>query len=533
MQKKLGTLALTMTGVGSIIGSGWLFGAWKAAKVSGPAALLAWVIGMAAIILIALVYAELGATFPESGGAVRFAQHSHGSLAGFIAGWANWITIVSVIPIEAEASIQYMSSWPWHWVPAWVHQLYTGDSLTALGLALAGVLVVAYFLINYWTIQLFARVNTLITLLKLVIPATTAIALIWAGFHPGNFHRAGGFAPYGWSSVLTAIATSGVVFAFNGFQSPVNFAGEAKNPNRSVPFAVVGSILISGIIYLGLQFGFIGAVQPGMLSHGWSGISLNSPFADLAVSLGLNWLAIVLFADAFVSPSGTGITYTASTARMVFGMTENGWFPAALGRIHPRFGIPRRAMWLNLVLGFFFLFMFRGWGQLAGVVSVATLVSYVTGPVAAMALRKTAPDLPRPLRIRGMNVLAPAAFVMASLILYWARWPLTGEVIFVMLVGLPLYLYYQAKGRWRGFAAQWKSGLWLVAYLVWMIVLSLFGSRAFGGRNVIPYGWDMVVVAVTSLAFYGWGIRSGLRTKEHTVAVEEMQAGARETASAR
>ena len=115
LNRKLGTFALTMTGVGSIIGSGWLFGAWKAAKVAGPAAIFAWILGMAAILLIGLTYAELGAMFPLSGGAVRYAQYSHGSLAGFMAGWANWIAIVSVIPIEAEASVQYMSSWPWHW----------------------------------------------------------------------------------------------------------------------------------------------------------------------------------------------------------------------------------------------------------------------------------------------------------------------------------------------------------------------------------------------------------------------------------
>ncbi|VVD72359.1 amino acid:proton symporter [Pandoraea horticolens] len=107
-----------LTGLGSIIGSGWLFGAWKAAKIAGPAALFAWIIGAVVILAIALTYAELGAMFPESGGMVRYSRYSrysHGSLVGFIAAWANWIAIVSVIPIEAEASIQYMSTWPYDW----------------------------------------------------------------------------------------------------------------------------------------------------------------------------------------------------------------------------------------------------------------------------------------------------------------------------------------------------------------------------------------------------------------------------------
>lgn len=511
LQRKIGAFALTMTGVGSIIGSGWLFGAWKAAKVAGPAAIFAWVIGMVAIMLIGLVYAELGARFPESGGVVRFAQYSHGSVTGFIAGWANWIAIVSVIPIEAEASVQYMSSWKWHFAQS----LFSGKTLTPTGLLIAAVLVFLYFLLNYWTVQLFARVNALITVFKLVIPALTAVGLIIAGFHASNFTHYGGFAPNGWSSVLTAIATSGIIFAFNGFSSPVNLAGEAKNPNKSVPIAVIGSILIAGAIYLLLQIGFIGAVRPEMLTHGWSGIDLKSPFADLAMAWGLNWLAIVLFADAFVSPSGTGITYTATTSRMIFGMTENGWFPRMFGTIHPFYKVPRRAMWLNLLVAFIFLMLFRGWGQLAGVISVATLISYVTGPVAAIALRKIGAQTVQTrtvLKIKGLGWIAPISFMLASLILYWAKWPLTGEVIFVMLLGVPMFLYYQGKVGWTGFNKHMKAGWWLIAYLAFMIIVSKLGSSKFGGNGTIPYGDDMIIVAVCSLAFYIWGLKSAWST---------------------
>ncbi|QSO55118.1 APC family permease [Alicyclobacillus curvatus] len=518
LQRKMGTFSLTMTGVGSIIGSGWLFGAWKASKVAGPAALVAWVIGMCAIMLIGLVYAELGGTFPESGGAVRYAQYSHGSLAGFIAGWANWIAIVSVIPIEAEASMQYMSSWPVHWASA----IYNGSTLTPIGVAGAAVLVLIYFFLNYWTVQLFSRVNSLITVFKLIIPAVTAIGLIVAGFHPSNFTHVGGFAPNGWSSVLTAIATSGIIFAFNGFQSPVNFAGEAQNPSRTVPRAVIGSILVSGVIYLLLQTGFIGALSPHMLAGGWSAVELKSPFANLALALGLNWLAIVLFADAFISPSGTGITYTATTSRMVFGMSENGWFPQIFGTIHPFYKVPRRAMWLNLIIAYAFLAVFRGWGTLAGVISVATLISYVTGPVAAVSLRKTGTSLDRKLRIKGLSVIAPLAFMLASLILYWAKWPLTGQVLLVMVVGLPIFLFYQAKQHFKDFSKHLKAGLWLVVYLMVMMALSYLGSQKFGGIGVIPYGWDMVIVAVASLGFYVWGIHSGWRTSEAQAAERKL-----------
>ncbi len=78
-------------------------------------------------------------------------------------------------------------------------------------------------------------------------------------------------------------------------------------------------------------------------------------------------------------------------------------------------------------------------------ISVATIISYLTGPVSAMALRRTAPDLQRPLRIKGLPMLAGLAFILATELLYWAKWPLTGEIILLMVVALPVYLYYQAK----------------------------------------------------------------------------------------
>ena len=101
-------------------------------------------------------------------------------------------------------------------------------------------------------------------------------------------------------------------------------------------------------------------------------------------------------------------------------------------------------MWLNLVVSFLFLFFFRGWGKLAAVISVATIISYLTGPVSALTLRRTAPNVPRPLRLPGLQGIAALAFVFATELLYWAKWPLTGGVILLVIVALPVYFYYQS-----------------------------------------------------------------------------------------
>ncbi|MEP7044943.1 MAG: APC family permease, partial [Dokdonella sp.] len=156
IRRDVGPWALMLTGLGSIIGSGWLFGAWRAAGLAGPGAVWAWIIGAAIIMTIALTYAELGAMFPESGGMVRYSHYSHGSLVGFIGAWANWIAIVSVIPVEAEASVQYMASWKWQWAQdLYVHMPGGRGELSEPGLAIAAVLVIIYFLLNFWSVKLF------------------------------------------------------------------------------------------------------------------------------------------------------------------------------------------------------------------------------------------------------------------------------------------------------------------------------------------------------------------------------------------
>jgi amino acid transporter len=514
--REVAPFALMLTGLGSIIGSGWLFGAWRAAGLAGPGAIWAWVLGAAIVMMIALTYAELGAMFPESGGMVRYSLYSHGTLVGFIGAWSNWIAIVSVIPIEAEASVQYMASWPWAWAQGlYVHAADGKGELMPLGLAIAAVLVVIYFLLNFWSVKLFAHSNTAITVFKMVVPAATALALIASGFHTSNFSVGvnGGAHVTDFAAVLTAVATAGIVFSYNGFQSPVNLAGEARNPARSIPFAVLGSIAIASVIYVLLQLAYLGAVPPEMLAKsGWHGIDFRSPFAELALIVNLQWLAVLLYADAFVSPSGTGVTYTATTARMIYGMSRNGSLPRLFQSLHSRYAIPRPAMWLNLAVSFLFLFFFRGWGTLAAVISVATIISYLTGPVSAMTLRRTAPAMHRPFRLRGLGVIAGLAFIFATELLYWAKWPLTGEVLLLIVVALPIYAWYHYEGGVPELRPQLRGAVWLLVYLPVMALVSWAGSTRFGGHGYLAWGWDLLVVAAIGLVFYLWGVRSGWAT---------------------
>src|SRR5436190_22977241 len=111
LRRHIGRTGLLFAAVGSIIGSGWLFGALNASQLAGPAAIIAWAIGGVMIMLVGLTYAELGTMFPVSGGVVRFPHFAFGAFASYLMGWITWLAAASVAPIEVEAAIQYASNY--------------------------------------------------------------------------------------------------------------------------------------------------------------------------------------------------------------------------------------------------------------------------------------------------------------------------------------------------------------------------------------------------------------------------------------
>ena len=109
LKRDMGLIGATWASETSIIGSGWLFGAFLAAQAAGTAALLAWIIAGVVIIILALVHAELGAMYPVSGGTARFPHFAFGSVAGISFGFFSWLQAVTVAPIECFAVMTYGS----------------------------------------------------------------------------------------------------------------------------------------------------------------------------------------------------------------------------------------------------------------------------------------------------------------------------------------------------------------------------------------------------------------------------------------
>ena len=498
-----------MLALNSLIGSGWLFGAGTAAKVAGPAAIISWIIGAVIIISIALTYVELGAMFPESGGMSRYAQYSHGSLLGFIAAWANWISLITLVPMEAVASVQYMSSWPWSWAN-WTHHFVSGVNVTPMGIFVVFIFMVIFTLINFWSVKLMTRFTNLISVFKILLPTLTIVMLIISGFHAGNFgHNVQTFMPYGSRSIFEAAAVSGIIMSYDAFQTVINMGGEMVNPHKNIVRGVLISMLITAAIYIMLQVAFIGAISPASLAKsGWHGINFASPFADIAILLSLNWLAILLYMDAFVSPFGTGVAFVATASRALAAMSHTGHLPNWLGPLDRRYMIPRFAMVADLILATILVNVFRNWSLLATVITGSTLIAYLTGPVTVISLRKMAPELKRPFAPNYMKWLAPFAFVVTGLAIYWTMWPTTVQVIFVIALGLPIYLYYEWRYQKTNWRQQLRSAAWLICYMIFISLISYAGSEGFGGQNWIPYPFDFIVIILVSLFFYAWAVNS-------------------------
>ena len=445
LQRQIGPVALLFTGITGIIGSGWLFASLYAAQLAGPAAILSWLIGGGVALLLSLVYAELGGMLPLAGAIARIPYFSHGAMSGFMAGWLCWIAYVATAPIEVTAVLQYASNY----LP-WLTTTIDGNRvLTPHGLAVAAALLLAFVLINLAGVRWLARANVAVTSWKLAIPLLAATGLIVFGFDHTNFTDHGGFMPTGVDGVFAAVSGGGVVFSLFGFRTVIDMAGEARNPQRTVPLAMIGAVVISLIIYVLLQIAFIGAVPEAHLAGGWTKLAENvadGPFAAFATILGLQWLAAALYFDAIVSPSGTGLAYTGATARINYALAENGQLPSLFMRLNTA-QVPVWSIAINFVIGLLMLLPFPGWSELIGFISSAAILSLAFGPVSLAALRHQLPDRMRPFRLKGGVALSAVAFVLVGCVVYWAGWETNWKVFALAIAGgaLLIALHYRER----------------------------------------------------------------------------------------
>jgi amino acid transporter len=527
----MGLIGATWASETSIIGSGWLFGALGAAVAAGSQAIFGWIIAGIIITILALVHAELGAMYPVAGGTARFPHFAFGSIAGISFGWFSFLQAVTVAPIECFAVMQYGS---YYW-----HSLYdpTTGNVTGLGFVMTIILLAIFTAINFLAMRLFSKVNSGITWWKVAVPVFTIIVLLFK-FHSANFGvsahtQNGGMFHDGIKALFGAIPAAGIVFSYLGFEQADQLAGEVKNPQRNLPRAIIGAVLLGTVIYCLLQVVFIGAIQPHALSGGWAALKTNTglisgPFAFIAGASALGWLAIILRIDAFVSPFGTGLMYQTSTSRIGYGLARNRYYPQIFARVDDR-GIPWVSLIFAFLFGLVFLLPFPSWSALVNLVTSASVLMYAGGPLSLGAFRRQVPDTARPYTLPGATVLAPLGFVIANLIIYWSGFETVWKLGIVLVIGYILISASMMFDRQRP-PLDWRSAQWLPVYLIGLGIISWQGQYGPNNTARIPFWWDMLIVAVFSLAIYFWA-QWARSPREEVLRLVALQSGVNEEAA--
>lgn len=529
LRRDVGRIGLLFAGVGSIIGSGWLFGALKAAHTAGPAAIFSWAIATVMILLIGLCYAELGTMFPISGGVVRFPHLSFGSFASYTMGWITWLAAVSVPPIEVMAALQYATKY-WPLTEKFVVDGESTYVLTGLGGIFAVIGMAVFVILNYIGVKYFAQINNALVWWKLAVIILVVIAFVVTVFHGENF-TSQGFMPAGWEGVFASIPTAGIVFSFLGFRQGVELAGESSNPKRNVPFAIIGSVVGCGIIYIALQIAFIGAVPPDLLSaQGWAGLSFEDDFGPLAAIsgiLGLSWLATLLYIDAVVSPADTGFAYSAVTSRVSYAMGKNGNAPESLTRTNKQ-GVPYVSLLLSFVVGLIFFLPFPSWQSLVSFITSATVLSFGTGPLVVATMRRQIPDFPRPFKLPGGDIIPFLAFFSSNMIIFWAGWQTNMKIGVCVLLGFALWPIFHFTSKGRAPAIDWKSGAsWVLPWIGGLLLFSYLSDYG-DGIGLIGPGWGFFVIVIWSAVVYAIALKVRFTPERVAVAIEHTTAEARE-----
>jgi amino acid transporter len=534
LRRAVGLRGLTLISLGSIIGSGWLLGALTASKVAGGASILSWVLAGAVLALLALVHAELGSTYPVSGGTARFPFMAFGSLGGFTGGWMAWIQAVTIAPIEVEATLGYLNS-----KFTSLNLVKTNGTLDGKGILIGAGFMLVFAVINTMGVRWLAETNSIAVFWKLLIPTITIFALIFTVFHSGNFSAGGGFAPYGFHGIFSALPL-GVVFALEGFEQAIQVGGEAENPQRNIPRAVIISMIIGTLIYLLLEIAFVGALNPANLVHGWaapiSGVKAFGPYATLATTAGLGWLSTLLIIDSVVSPAGTGLVYIGTSSRLSYGLGRNGYFPRIISKVSRR-GVPFVSICIAFVVGMLTFLPFPSWAGLVGLVTSATVLMYAMAPLSLAGLRKQDPDRPRFYRLPVAGVLCPLAFVCANCIVYFAGFSTIFWLYVLVIIGFLAFAGYQASiPADRRSIIDWRASQWLLPWLAGLIIISWLGR--YDGSPPTVFGltllatkhlanWlDLGVLAVFSLAIYYWAVASTLSRDKVQAAVRDVEAEA-------
>lgn len=417
----LGRWDLTAIAVNSIIGAG-IFGLpSKVAALIGSYSIFAFLLCAVIIGVIVLCFAEVSSRFQTTGGMYLYTREAFGPAVGFEVGWLFWIARAATHAANSNLMLAYLS--------LFVPGSNEGWPRALLIIAVVGVLT-AINILGIRESAVFTNVITVGKLLPLVIFAFMGLLFI----EPSNFHfdAAPGYGQFSTAVLLT-------VYAFAGFENTVVPAGEAKNAQSSVPFAIVVAVAAVAVLYILVQTVSIGTL-PGLASS-------ERPLADASTVFLGGFGAAFISVGAIISIMGNLNTGLLTGSRIPFAMAEQRDIPAVFAKLHERFRTPVISILFTSAV-ILLLTLQSSFVTALTISTLSRLIGYAGTCAALLVLRRRA-DVPKP---EFKVPMAPVA-VLFSLVcivglLSNADYSKEGLAVAICAaVGLVLFLVFRTFGR--------------------------------------------------------------------------------------
>jgi APA family basic amino acid/polyamine antiporter len=437
LKRSIGAFGLTAMGVGAIIGTGIFVVIGEGVAEAGPALIFAFVLAAVTCAFSALSYAELAAAVPVSGSAYTFSYATLGELVAFIIGWD--------LILEYGVSVAGVAvGWGGN-----VNEFLTAAFGVALPDAISkspsdgGVFnLPAVFIVLAISVLLArgtkesANVNAVMVVIKIIVLLFFIVVAITA-FNTQHFVP---FAPHGAQGVTSAAGV--IFFAYIGFDAVTTGSEETKNPARDLPIAIIGSLLISTVLYVLVSLAAVGVADVNTLT---AKENVDAPLAAaLRIGAGLPWAGGVLAAGALIAITSVVLVIMYGQTRIFFAMCRDGLLPRRLAVVSPRYGTPAR-----LTLGFGVLIAilaaFVPLGEIVKLVNIGTLFAFVLVNIGVIVLRRTKPDMKRPFRVP----LVPVLPIIGVAFCIWLMKDLPGTTwlrfVIWLAVGMVIYFTYSIR----------------------------------------------------------------------------------------
>lgn len=443
---------LIVLGLGVMIGSGiFKIAGVEAATMAGPAVIASFVIAGVACLLSALSYAELSSTMPVAGSAYSFSYVIFGELWAWIIGWALILELLLAAAAVARAwslyAVQTLGDFGIG-IPSALTGIVgqpTGFdllSLIILGLVTLVVALGARMSLGLLWFLVLAKVVVIGLIIAVGLPhldvdnytpfvpptqpagdavgGTVFGTLL--GNSPGSFGLFGVFA-----------ATSVIAFSYLGFDILATAAEETENAQRDVPRGMLGSLVLTILIYLGVALVMVGMVP-------YTSLDENAPLTSAFGAVGAGAMGLVIDVGAVLGLTTVILVVIVGLTRVVFSMARDGLLPRRLGAVDRRYLAPTRAA-LAIGVVTILLSQFVDVLTLQQLVVMGTLFAFIFVSVGVIVLRRTHPELPRGFQVPGAPVVPILAIVATAWLLlnlavqtwqYFAVWMLAGVLVYVL-----------------------------------------------------------------------------------------------------